>query len=248
MKSGEAEFLPERGVWRFADIVLKPVGDKKRALWTSKALAYLVVPELRVGRPVRSSDGRSTVANWSASRYVSGSPELRYDEVVLVALKLHRATVDFPRPDFIDERTDFDAIADRMAWEEAEVPLDETNGGRWFEVLAGARKPVRLPNQVVHGDLLASVLFDGDEDPGLVDFTPYYRPAEWGAAVVAVDALIWGGAGIELLHRWSHLPDWSQLLLRAMLFRLAANAMNPRATRAALDGLRAASREVSELV
>jgi hypothetical protein len=33
-----------------------------------------------------------------------------------------------------------------------------------------------------------------------------------------------------------------------MLFRLAASALNPRSTRAALDGLRAAAREVSELV
>jgi uncharacterized protein (TIGR02569 family) len=244
----EAELLPERGAWRFGDIVLKPVGDKRHALWSAKALNHVVVPDLRIAKPVRATDGRSIVANWSANRYVSGTAEHRYDEVVLAAVKLHRVTVDFPRPPFLEERTDFDSVADRMAWGEAEVQLDETNGGRWFEVLAGARRPVRLPNQVVHGDLLASMVFDGDAPPGLIDFTPYYRPAEWGVAVVAVDALIWGGADIQLLHRWSHLPDWSQMLLRAMLFRLAANAMNPKATRAALDGLRAASREVSELV
>jgi hypothetical protein len=66
--------------------------------------------------------------------------------------------------------------------------------------------------------------------------------------VVAVDALAWGGADIQLLHRWSHLPAWSQLLLRAILFRLAAHALHPKSTRAALDGLRSAASEVSELV
>ena len=101
---------------------------------------------------------------------------------------------------------------------------------------------------MAHGELLAGLLFDGEAAPGLVDFVPYYRPGEWGAAIVAVDALAWGGADRELLERWAHLPEWPQLLLRAVLFRLAGNALNPKSTRAALDGLRAAAREVSAIL
>ena len=228
--------------------MLKPVADKVQAMWTAQALDRIDAPDLRIARPVRSTDGRSIVAGWAANRYVPGTPEPRSDEVVLAAVKLHQATSDLPRPPFLGRRTDVDAVADRIAWEELDVPLDETKGGRWFEVLAGARMAIPLPDQVVHGALLGNVLFDGRAAPGIVDFTPYYRPAEWGAAVVAVDALAWGGADIQLLHRWSHLPAWSQLLLRAILFRLAAHALHPKSTRAALDGLRSAAREVSELV
>jgi uncharacterized protein (TIGR02569 family) len=235
-------------VWRCGEIVLKPVEDKARTMWLVRAFDRIDATDLRIARPVRSTDGRSIIAGWTANRYLPGLPELRFDDVVLASVKLHRATVGLPRPIFLSQRTDIDAVADRIAWEEVELPLDETKGGRWFEVLAGARRPVQLPDQVVHGALLGKVLFDGRAAPGIVDFIPYYRPAEWGSAVVAVDALAWGGADIELLHRWSHLPQWSQLLLRAMLFRLAASALNPRSTRAALDGLRAAAREVSEFV
>jgi uncharacterized protein (TIGR02569 family) len=247
-KPVDAELLPGGTVWRCGEIVVKPVTDKAHAIWLAQALDRIDAPELRIARPVRSADGRVMVGGWSATRYVSGTPEHRNDEVVLTAVKLHRATAELPRPRFLDNRDDIDAVADRIAWEERDVPLDETKGGRWFEVLAGARKPIPLPDQVVHGALLGDVLFDGRAAPGIVDFVPFYRPAEWGAAVAAVDAMAWGGAGIELLYRWSHLPEWSQLLLRAILFRLAANALHPKSTRAALDGLRAAARGVSELL
>ena len=52
----------------------------------------------------------------------------------------------------------------------------------------------------------------------------------------------------DLLDRWAHLPEWPQLLLRAILFRLAANALDPKSTRAAHDGLRAAARDVSAVL
>jgi uncharacterized protein (TIGR02569 family) len=243
-----AEPMPDSAVWRCGDLVLKPVTDQARTLWTARALDYIDEPGLRVAKPVRSSDGRWIVGGWTASRYVSGTPEHRCDAAVLTAVKLHRATVGLPRPDFLTRRTDVDAVADRLAWEELDLPLDETKGGRWFEVLAGARRPIALPVQVAHGELLASVLFDGDAKPGVVDFVPYYRPGEYGAAVVAVDALAWGGANRELLERWAHLPEWPQLLLRAVLFRLAGNALNPKSTRASHDGLRVAAREVSDVL
>ncbi len=240
--------MPDSAAWRCGDLVLKPVTDQARTLWTARALDYIDEPGLRVAKPVRSSDGRWIVGGWTASRYVSGMPEHRCDAAVLTAVKLHRATVGLPRPDFLTHRTDVDAVADRLAWEELDLPLDETKGGRWFEVLAGARRPIALPAQVAHGELLASVLFDGDAKPGVVDFVPYYRPGEYGAAVVAVDALAWGGAGRDLLERWAHLPEWPQLLLRAVLFRLAGNALNPKSTRASHDGLRIAAREVSDVL
>jgi uncharacterized protein (TIGR02569 family) len=248
VEPAEAEPLPGGTAWRCGRIVLRPVQDRARALFVARVLEHIDAPDLRIAGPARSTDGRSIVGGWAANRFLEGTAEHRFDDEVLVAVKLSQATADLPPPTFRRARDDVDAIADRVAWEEAEVVLDERKGGRWFEVLAAARRPVRLTDQVVHGDLFGTVLFDDEGSPGIVDFSPYHRPAEWSAAVVAVDALSWGGADIELLHRWSHLPEWPQLLLRALLFRLAAHALSYRATNAALDGLRAAAREVSELL
>ena len=217
-------------------------------MWLANTLSRVEAPDLRVARPVRATDGRWIIGGWAASRFLPGQPEHRYDQIMLAALKLAQATAELPRPGFLSSRRDPDAIADKIAWGEANIPVEETRGGRWFEVLAVARRPVRLPEQVVAGDLFGTVLFDGPSPPGIVDFDPYFRPAEWGAAVAAIDAVAWGGADIEFLRRWSHLPEWSQLLLRAVLFRLAGNSLNPRGTAAALDGLRVAAASVSELL
>ncbi|TNC23188.1 TIGR02569 family protein [Amycolatopsis alkalitolerans] len=245
---GVPERIPGGPAWRCGRLVFKPVTDKARTVWLANVLGRLVVPDLRIARPVRATDGRWIVGGWAAGRYLEGQREHRHDETMLAALKLAQATAKLPRPDFFSRRQGTDALADRIAWGEADVPVEERKGGRWFEVLAVARRPVRLPDQVVPGDLFGAVLFDGPSPPGIVDFEPYYRPAEWGAAVVAVDAVAWGGADLEFLRRWSHLPEWSQLLLRALLFRLAGNALDPRATASSLDGLRAAAAWVSELL
>ena len=37
--------------------------------------------------------------------------------------------------------------------------------------------------------------------------------------------------------RWNALPEWPQMLLRALMFRLAVHALHPRSTAAAFPGL-----------
>lgn len=244
----DAEPLPGGAGWRFHGIVLERVHDRAHAVWLARTLATIDVPDVRIARPLGASDGRWVIAGWRAYRHVSGIPEPRHDQVVLTAVKLHQATATFPTPAYLAGRRDTVSTAERIAWGEHEADLDETKGGRWFEVLAPARRPIALPDQLVHGELFGNVLFDGDAPPGLVGFVPYYRPAEWGAAVAAVDSLAWGGADNGLLRRWSHLPEWSQLLLRAILFRLALHALHPESTPAALDGLRVAAGAVTELL
>ena len=52
-----------------------------------------------------------------------------------------------------------------------------------------------------------------------------------------VDALSWGEADDGLIERWDTLPEWPQMLLRAMMFRLAVHALHPRSTAEAFPGL-----------
>lgn len=73
--------------------------------------------------------------------------------------------------------------------------------------------------------------------PGITDITPYWRPASWAAGVVVVDALSWGEADDGLIERWNALPEWPQMLLRALMFRLAVHALHPRSTAEAFPGL-----------
>ncbi|MEO6082196.1 MAG: TIGR02569 family protein [Umezawaea sp.] len=247
-RDAEPELIDGGPVWRCGEAAIKPAANPAEATWVAKTLDALTVPDLRIGQPLRSTDGRYVVGGWAATKYLSGRAEPRHDEVVAVAERLHQATADLPKPRFLGSRTDLFAVADRCAWGEEKPDLDPELGGRMFEVLSVSRKPVTAKSQVVHGDLFGNVLFSGGEPPAIIDFTAYWRPAEWAAAVIVVDALAWGGADKGIVERWGHLPDWPQVLLRATLFRLAVHALHPRSSRQSLGGLDRAVHLVSELL
>jgi uncharacterized protein (TIGR02569 family) len=232
------------------------VAEHARAAWSAKVRETLFVDGVRLARPVRSTDGRYVVAGWRADTFVTGTPEPRHDEVVSAAVRLHEATAKLERPRFLTQPpgvpwSDVDVFvaADRAAWEDrplhslppgALVAPGGADGQRSVELiaqLAALRRPTRSPSQLVHGDLYGTVLFAGTAAPGITDVTPYWRPASWAAGVVVVDALAWGDADDGLVERWAPLPEWPQMLLRALMFRLAVHALHPRSTAASFPGL-----------
>lgn len=242
--------------WRCGDVVLTPVVDHPRATWSAGVRETLKVEGVRLARPVRSTDGRWVVSGWAADTFLSGEPEPRHDEVVAVSTRLHAAMAELTRPRFLITSTAkpaTDAVAgvftaaDAAAWAEQPISaiangqqftaLDDPSSTALFGELADARMPVQSTSQLVHGDLFGTVLFAGSAAPGVTELTPYWRPAAWASAVAVVDAVSWGGADDGLLTRWAHLPEWPQMLLRALLFRLAVHAQHPRSTPEAFAGL-----------
>ncbi len=244
------------GGWLCGDVVLSAVADHARAAWSAKVREALEVDGVRLARPVRSTDGRYVVSGWRADTFIEGTPEPRHDEVVSMSGRLHAATSQLERPRFLVQppvapwaEVDVFVAADRAAWEK--IPLRGAKGAEQLETpspdgrkslelitgLATLRKPVVSPDQLVHGDLFGTVLFSGALAPGITDITPYWRPAAWAAAVAVVDAISWGGADEALIGRWEDLPEWPQMLLRAVLFRLAVHVLHPRSTAEAFPGL-----------
>ena len=226
--------------WRCDGVLLRPVADTVLAAWSAGAMEELAaggVDGVRLARPVRASDGRRVVAGWAACHEVPGRVEARHDDVVAASLRLHRATAHMERPRLVDDRDDLLARADRAAFGERVPPLTPETGGTLFGDLGRRRVHLESPSQLVHGDLFGTVLFDHDLPPAVLDLVPFWRPPEWAAAVVVVDALAWGGADPGLVTRWSHLPQWPQMLLHGLLFRLAVHAAHPACTRESLRGL-----------
>ena len=234
-----------RRAWHCGEVLVRPVPDNAVAAWSAGVLDSLAVDGLRLARPVRASDGRWVVAGWAASRFVAGSLEPRYDAVVDVAMRLHEAMASVTRPRLLDDRDDLLARSASAAWGERRLTLDPATGGDLYAEYAAYRRPVRLAPQVVHAELFGAVLFDVDGTPALIDLVPSWRPKEWAAAVVVVDALAWGEADEGLIDRWAHLDEWSQMLLRALLYRLALHAQHPDASPRTLPGLERAAGLVS---
>src|SRR5438552_43170 len=127
----------------------------------------------RAGEAVLKPAGDPRVARWTADLYLDLGP--------LTACR--DAGFRVPRP----LRT---AAGD---WA-AQDPL----AGQLRSLLAALR-PVRLPAQLIHGDLGGNVLLAAGEPPAVIDFSPYWRPAGLALAIAAVDALTWSGADPAIL-------------------------------------------------
>ncbi|MET0417156.1 MAG: TIGR02569 family protein [Actinoplanes sp.] len=219
--SGEPERLAggKGGTWRVGDIVLKPSEGDDEARWRAGVLAALPEsPHFTVARPVRAADGDWLSHGWEATGLLPGQPDpKRPDDVIRVGVAFHEAVARVARPAFLDNRANPWANGDRLAWGDPDAPRRPSV---LLDKLLAARRPVRLPQQIVHGDLLGNVLFAGDARPVVIDWPPYWRPVAWASAVAVVDAMVWHGFDLALARRWEHLPEWGQMLLRAAIYRL----------------------------
>jgi len=222
--------------WRCDDVLVRPVTDNAlaagrpgcstRSSWTGcgcQAAALL-------GRPV-------VVAGYAACEYVTGTRSRATTSWWRPRCGCTRRRPRVRRPRLLDDRDGLTARADAAAWGERAIALEPATGGLLFDDLARYRRQIRLPAQVVHADLFGTVLFDGDAPPAILDLVPFWRPVEWAAAVIVVDALAWGGGDPALLGTWSHLDGWPQALLRALLFRVALHAQHPASSVTSLRGL-----------
>jgi uncharacterized protein (TIGR02569 family) len=212
--------------WRAGDVVLRPHDGPTVTDWRAGVLAELAhTSTFRTPRPVRTVEGPWRAGAWEAWEWLPGrADETRVADVICVGNAFHRAIAHLDRPAFLAPSTPCPADpwgrADRMAWGAARLPDDPT-----LDRLAAAFRPVRARSQLVHGDLLGNVLFaEGAVSavPAVIDWPPSWRPAGFGAAVAAVDAVCWHGVPVAQLDALgADVAEWDQLLVRALAFRIA---------------------------
>ncbi|MEV4840006.1 TIGR02569 family protein [Nonomuraea sp. NPDC049486] len=221
--SGVPEPLPggEGRAVRVGGAVLKPVDGREEAEW-SAGLFERLPPSVsfRVPRPIRAGSGTYVVGGWTASELLPGrTGTRRWASLLAVGRAFHEALRDVPRPDLLDRRGHPWAVADRVAWQEADVALRGDAGPMLAELL-GLLAPVAAPAQLVHGDLTGNVLFHRGSPPAVIDFSPYWRPAPYADAIVVADALLYHDAEPDLVDAIGEdAPRW---LARALTFRLVA--------------------------
>ena len=90
--------------------------------------------------------------------------------------------------------------------------------------------PSICTRQLVHGDLGGNVLLHDSLPPAVIDVSPYWRPTGYADAIVVADAVAWEGAGDDLVERLLRRQG-EQLLLRAVLFRVAVDHQEAQAYR-----------------
>jgi uncharacterized protein (TIGR02569 family) len=211
--------------WRVGDAVLKPLdlGEVELA-WQAEVFASMRCDGFRVAHPLRARSGSLVVDGWCAWEAIEGRREgRRWPEVIAVGERFHAALLGVPRPDFIARRTDRWAIGDRVAW--GDLSASEFAHVKHLTRLASSLKPIAAASQLIHGDLTCNVLLDDQLPPAVIDFSPYWRPTAFASAIIVADALAWHGAQENILDAVSHVEDFDQHLLRALIYRAVTDQL-----------------------
>ena len=268
----------EGTAWRAGQVVLKPAGDPRVARWTAELYRDLGLlagraPGFRVPRPLRAAaqDGAArdraardeaagdwVAGGWVAWQWLPGQPASWagvspfWPRLIAASRAFHAALAGRPAPPWLGRDGSPWTAGDQVAWGErdpgsvlaaAPGPL----AGQLRGLLAALR-PVRLPSQLIHGDLGGNVLFADGEPPAVIDFSPYWRPAGLALAVAAVDALTWGGADPAILGELDGEPEMGQLLARAHVGRLVTEVVSRRGDQGGLDTVARTGRPVTMLI
>jgi uncharacterized protein (TIGR02569 family) len=241
----------EGTAWRAGEMVLKPAGDPQVARWTADLYRDLAIrrdPGFLVPRPLRTVAGDGGIGDWVAQdplagawvawEWLPGEPASwagvspLWPRLIAASRAFHAALAGRPAPPWLGRDGSQWTVGDQVAWGErdpgsvlaaAPAPL----AGQLRSLLAALR-PVRLPAQLIHGDLGGNVLFAPGQPPAVIDFSPYWRPAGLALAVAAVDALTWSGADPAILGALADQPDLDQLLARAHVGRLVTEIVSRR--------------------
>jgi uncharacterized protein (TIGR02569 family) len=204
-------------------LVFKPLDVSEEELgFQAELLPTLPQQAFRVAIPRRARGGALTVAGWTCFERLPGKhEERRWADIIEAGRRFHAALRGIPEPAFIRQRTHAWAIGDRVAF--GELAPDWIPPVTHLPRLSELCRPVERPAQPIHGDLTGNVLFSPGSPPGIIDFSPYFRPEPFASAIVVADALVFEGADDRLLTAVSDVPDFSQYLLRALIYRLVTD-------------------------
>jgi uncharacterized protein (TIGR02569 family) len=225
--------------YQTGDIILKPSDGDEEAQWSSE-LATRVLdrsPTLyRLSRPlsVKNSPNLFVFEGWTASSFLAGTPGPAgcFADILSVSQAFHADLLELAieKPEFMNARSNRWSEADRVTWGEKtldDLPNVSMEMLRILDMnlkkLKGLMKPMpdTVANQLIHADLTGNVIFDRQTNspPGIIDLTPYWKPAAYAEAIVVADGLTWHGEDRRLVELYGTDEVRLQLLVRAMYWR-----------------------------
>lgn len=209
--------------FRSGSIIIKLAKDENEASWAAETFRSLVsTEELRISEPILSDRGRWIEDGYVAWSFLAGEHfRGRYREKLLACSACNRSFARIERPPFLATRVSPWAVADRRAWGEEPIRYEQEFKPIYKDLL-GRMESMDLPSQIIHGDFSGNVLLAAGMPPAVIDFSPYWRPADFSMSVMLMDAAAWDQtvSAEELLAIFVSVEDIEQLALRATLRRI----------------------------
>ncbi len=214
--------------YRIGDVVLKRLEEDsletehslELAPWLLTILYGVEEEGFRLARPIPTRQSQwITDEGWTAWTAVSGRPVESSDVVPAIhAIRaLHERVSNIEKHPLLDQNTTAWGVAHRHCWEEKPSwvhPEIEPVIDKLYSRLVPISKS---SSQLIHGDLNpGNVLISANEMPAIIDFTPFWAPANFALAIFA--NFIGPRRGhVGVLKHFEDTPDFAQLLFRAAI-------------------------------
>lgn len=206
--------------YQVGDLVLKPALEIPQTTWIAQTLNGLKEDGFRINRPIQARNGQWVYEGWQAFAFIPGRHEKgRWKEKIELSRLFHTALRGIEKPDFIGKRNNPWERADLAIWGD-KIEAFDVRIQPVTDRLQALMRPIDMPEQLIHGDMTGNILFHESLSPAVIDFSPYWRPAEYATAIIIVDALVWEHADDSILHELENKVDYNQLLVRAALWRI----------------------------
>jgi len=212
----------ERRTYRVGNVVLRYGTKGPALLWKIGVLRHIQGNGFRIERPIPARDGRRIVDGWTAWTFLAGQSATPADAAVVYrgTQALHAALAPLP---YAGHLTAEAGSADREAWGDVPLPTQlPAQIATSLRTLVALRRPaIGLHDQVIHGDLnYHNILIAPGQAPGFIDFSPYWRPPEFAAAIAAY----WLGpyqGDTALLRHFAQVRELDQMLVRVGIRQLS---------------------------
>lgn len=203
------------------NFVLKPVHESEKYIWLSECLNQIDFLDLQVAVPVKSREGNYIENSIGATRYFEATfLQGKLEKKLEICRRLNDIISKIPKPSGFDSWENPWTKAQSLAWSNFNVSAVKTPAE--INALLNMRTHIEMRRQLVHVDLAGNILFDKNENPVVIDFTPGFYPKEYAEVLLLIDSIAWYDTSIENL-RLLHLTEdlRKQLILRALIFRLS---------------------------
>lgn len=206
--------------YRAGDIVLKTVEDEELSTWIAQVYSSIKEEGFLVPRPLKTKLGCWSSNGWTGWTYICGKHmEGKWEEKVRAAAAFHQAISHIQWPAFFSKIESPWTLADKVAWGERDLSLHSKLKPA-VDLLMAILRPIEAPCQAIHGDICGNIMFSSNGVPIIIDFTPYWRPAEFAIGLLVAEALVWERADESIFDLVPNTAEFFQLLARAELRRI----------------------------
>lgn len=188
--------------------------------WVADFTTGLEVRDVRLPQPIATMDGRwITDDGWTAWTFLDGQHAMLSDIPACITgiAAFHQALARIAKHPLMDDNRTPWGQAHQWCWG-APPPGIQPQLRPLIEQLYILRQPIQTaPFQLIHGDLNPeNILIAPGLPPAILDFSPFWAPADFALAIFAN----WIGprrGDAAVLKQFAHIPNFAQLLIRAAL-------------------------------